>query len=66
LHQELKETVEDVLSPNALNQTGLFDPEAVRRLIELDSKRSIDATYTIFSLVCIQLWLKIFTAFKGL
>lgn len=65
LHNELKETVEEVLSPGALNRFGLFDPRSVRRFMELDKNRVVDATYTIFSLVCIQLWLDIFIARKG-
>jgi asparagine synthase (glutamine-hydrolysing) len=65
LHHELRELVEDVLSSDSLNQERLFDPAAVHRLLALDRKGQIDGAYTIFSLVCIQLWLKIFIKQEG-
>lgn len=60
LRHELRDMVEDLLSRNSLNQRGLFDPSAVRHIIELDRAGRIDGTYTIFSLICLELWCQLF------
>ena len=65
LHEELRDLKREVLSPAALSANGLFDPIAVQRLIELDRRGAVDATYTIFALICIQLWINIFIDAKG-
>ena len=44
----------------AIAQRGLFDPQGVQRMIELDRKRKLDASYTIFSLIRIELWCRMF------
>jgi asparagine synthase (glutamine-hydrolysing) len=60
LRNQLKPLVEDVLSPESLARRGLFDPTAVRQLVELNSSRQIDAAYSIFSMICIELWCRMF------
>ena len=35
-------------------------PEGVRRLVEMDRRMQVDATYTIFSMICIELWCRMF------
>ncbi len=65
LHEELRDVKMEMLSPHALSATGLFDPVAVQRVMDLDRRGMVDATYTIFSLICIQLWIKIFLDAKG-
>jgi asparagine synthase (glutamine-hydrolysing) len=60
LRHELRPLVEEVLSESSLRDRGLFDPAAVSRLIDLDRRRQIDASYTIFALICIELWCRIF------
>ena len=65
LRHELRETVEEVLSKEALKRNGLFNPVAVHRLIAMDRKGYIDGAYTIFSILCMQLWLKIFIEKNG-
>ncbi|MCU1246933.1 MAG: asnB-1, partial [Acidobacteria bacterium] len=52
LSVELRERVDEMLSPAALTRRGLFDPAGVRRLIELDRAGRIDAAYLIFGLLC--------------
>ncbi len=61
LRNDLAPMVEDVLSATALRRRGLFDPEGVRRLVDLDRAGEVDGAYTIFTLVCIELWCRIFT-----
>jgi asparagine synthase (glutamine-hydrolysing) len=56
----LKPLVDDVLSDTSLNSRGLFNPEAVQCLRLADQVGRVDATYTIFSMVCLELWCRQF------
>lgn len=56
----LKPLVDDVLSPHSLNQRGIFDAKAVKSLVEADRSGRVDASYTIFGLVCLELWCRQF------
>jgi asparagine synthase (glutamine-hydrolysing) len=60
LQQDLRECVYDLLSEHTLRKRGLFDPQAVKELVALDRCGKIDAAYPIFSLMCIELWARIF------
>lgn len=60
LQQDLREYVEDLLSENTLKNRGLFDPKVVKELVALDRCGKIDAAYPIFSLICIELWMRLF------
>lgn len=60
LRNELRGLVEDVLSDSALKRRGLFDPAGVRKLLAADREGRVDGTYTIFSLVCVELWCRRF------
>lgn len=60
LRYELKELVGDVLSTESLKRRGLFLPLAVQKLIADNDSGKIDANYTIFSLLCIELWCRNF------
>jgi len=65
MHVELANTVNEVLSDTALGQRGIFDPRAVRKLIDLDRRRVVDATYTLFGIMCIEMWCRIFIDNRG-
>ncbi len=60
LRGELRPLVDDVLNEESLARRGLFDPLEVRRLVEADRARRTDAAYTVFALLCVELWLRIF------
>lgn len=60
LTHELREMVDDVLSDRAIRHRGLFEPAAVRRLVQLDREGVVDGAYTIFALLCIELWCRHF------
>jgi asparagine synthase (glutamine-hydrolysing) len=60
MRSDLRPLVEDVLSESSLNQRGLFDPSAVQNLVKLNRERRIDATYSIFGMICIELWCRMF------
>ena len=56
LKHDLKDYVEDLLGYDSLTSRGLFDPQRVSQLIKNNSSGKIDASYTIFSLICVELW----------
>ncbi len=60
LRGPLRPVVDDVLSPASLGRRGLFDPDGVAALVAADREERVDAAYTIFSLVCIELWCRMF------
>jgi len=60
LRSELRPIVDDVLSDRALRERGLFDPKGVHELVEADRERRVDAAYSIFAMVCIELWCRMF------
>jgi asparagine synthase (glutamine-hydrolysing) len=60
LRRELRSTVDDTLNAAALRRRGFFDPAAVQRLIAADRTGTIDGSYTIFALMCFELWCRRF------
>lgn len=60
LRNQLKGQVEELLSERVIKNRGLFDPACVRRLVEMDQQGDIDAGYTIFALICIEKWCRLF------
>lgn len=60
LHHELSEVVDEHLSDEAIRARGLFDAAGVRRLIVMDKAGRVDGAYTIFSLLCIEIWSRLF------
>jgi asparagine synthase (glutamine-hydrolysing) len=57
---ELRDLLADVLGEKSLRNRGLFDPAAVQRLIKANDEGLIDASYTLLSLMCIELWCRRF------
>ena len=57
---DLRDLVSDVLGKESLSKRGLFDVQAVQKLIHSNDTGKIDASYTLFSLVCIELWCRSF------
>ena len=57
---ELRDLLADVLGTKSLRQRGLFDPEAVQRLIQANDQGHVDASYMLLSLMCIELWCRKF------
>lgn len=60
LHGDLKPLINDVLSEEAMKKRGFFDHKALNQLIKKDKKGQVDAAYTIFSVLCIELWMRKF------
>lgn len=57
---ELRELLADLLSDESLRQRGLFNSVAVKKLITANDTGKIDASYTLLSLMCIELWCRRF------
>lgn len=60
MHNELKNLTNEVLSKNNLQKRNIFDYKNVQKLIELDKSNKVDASYTLFSILCIEIWNQIF------
>ena len=56
MRNELRELLGDILSIDSLRNRGLFDPTAVWKLIAENDKGKVDASYTLLSLLCIEIW----------
>lgn len=57
---ELKDWIYENLSPEKIKARGLFDPSSVKKLIEDNLNENIDASWTLFSMACIEIWLRKF------
>ena len=60
ISEELSELMADLLSEESLKRRGLFDPRAVYNLRLSNDNGQIDGSYTLFSLICIELWCRKF------
>jgi asparagine synthase (glutamine-hydrolysing) len=60
LRNELRSKVDDTLDSATLRRRGFFNPLAVHRLIDADRRGAVDASYTIFALMCFELWCRRF------
>jgi len=60
IRRELRPLVGDLLGRASVNRRGIFDAAAVERLIAANDAGVIDGTYTIFSLLCIEIWCRRF------
>jgi asparagine synthase (glutamine-hydrolysing) len=58
LNFELRDLRENLLSTQSLSKRGIFDPAAVASLIKRNNSNAIDASYTILSLMCIEIWFR--------
>jgi len=56
MRHELRELLGDLLSEASLKHRGVFDPAAVQRLIVDNDSGRVDASYTLLSLLCIEIW----------
>lgn len=56
LRGPLRQLLNDVLSPTSLSRRGLFDQAGVARLMADEDAKRGDNAYTLFSLLCIELW----------
>ncbi len=60
LSTDLREMVDDLLSPDQIRRRGLFDPHAVRALVEGHRRGRRDAAYPLWALLTLELWQRAF------
>ena len=56
LKDDLEDWLMEILSKKRIDNRGLFNSNAVHSLIEKNKKGKVDATYTLYSLACIEVW----------
>ena len=56
MKHELRELLGDLLSVESLKNRGLFSPISVQKLIIDNDEGKIDASYTLLSLLCVEIW----------
>ena len=56
IRNDLKELIGDILSYESINKRGFFNAKAVQEMISFNNQGKIDASYTIFSILCIEIW----------
>ena len=62
---DLRELVGDLLGPESIRRRGLFDAQAVQRLIDANQSGAVDASYTLLSLLSIEIWCRRFLDRRG-
>lgn len=60
LRGPLRGMVEETLSRESLVRRGLFDPVAVRHLVDAQLAGRADTAYVVFGFICIELWCRMF------
>ena len=58
--EDMNEMIGDLLSPKTIDKRGIFDSKAVWKMFDLNNKGQIDASYSIWSLLAIEVWLNLF------
>ena len=60
IKHDLRDLVSEILSDQSIKNRGLFDASNVRQLIKDNDSGHRDSAYTIFSLLCIEIWCRKF------
>tara|TARA_B100001250_G_C19817464_1_gene799557 strand:- start:12795 stop:14681 length:1887 start_codon:yes stop_codon:yes gene_type:complete len=57
LSNELLEMKNELLSTSLIKKHGIFDSQKIMNLINEDNKGNVDGSYSIFAVMCINLWI---------
>lgn len=60
MRYDLRGLLGDLLSPESLRSRGMFDSDAIQNLIVANDLGKVDASYTLLSLMCIEIWCRKF------
>src|SRR5439155_4199959 len=60
VRKDLREMIDDLLSEKALKSRGLYNPTAVRALIDRDRKGAEDHSHVIWNLLSREIWFRTF------
>ncbi|MBI4866798.1 MAG: asparagine synthase (glutamine-hydrolyzing) [Candidatus Wallbacteria bacterium] len=58
--EDLTPKIEELLGKESISRRGWFDPAAVAALVDANRRQLVDASYPIFSLMCIETWARQF------
>ncbi len=56
VREDFKPVIQDLLGPERIRARGIFDYAAVARLIAANDEGRVDASYTILSMLSIEMW----------
>ena len=56
LDNNLKKFVDEFTSEKIIKKRGIFNYDKLKIIRQLNKDRKIDASYTIFSIVCYEIW----------
>ena len=56
----LRQMIDDLLAPNAIRQRGLYDPDAVKEIIEDDRQGRADNAHLILTILNREIWFRTF------
>ncbi len=65
MRHELRPLIGDLLGADSLRRRGLFEPKAVASLIDANQSGRIDASYTLLSLLSVEIWCRRFIDQRG-
>jgi asparagine synthase (glutamine-hydrolysing) len=65
LAHDLKEMVDDLLSPSQIRHRGLFRPETVRAYVDEHRKSGRDWSMQIWQFLTLELWMRAFLDGEG-
>lgn len=60
MHGDMGDFTDDLLSSEVIAGRGLFDPDRVASLRAADRAGRVDGAYTLFSLMCVEMWCRRF------
>jgi asparagine synthase (glutamine-hydrolysing) len=60
LRGRLQPWIQELLSERVLRERGLFDPGGVAALLTADREGRVDGSYTLFAILCLEIWCRIF------
>jgi asparagine synthase (glutamine-hydrolysing) len=56
MQNEFHELIGDLLSSKSIKDRGIFSDKAVKQLLYDNSSGSVDASHTILSILCLEIW----------
>lgn len=60
MRHELRPCISEYLSCYSLTQRGIFDSKSVSKLVADNDAGRVDGAYTLFSLLCIEIWCRFY------
>ena len=60
LSHDLKDLLSDLLSEESVKNRGIFDYQGIQALRQKSSSGRLDCSYVLFTLLCVEIWLRKF------